>query len=495
MKKALLLISAFLICLSVLAGCGIRKPTQGSSNAIGDEEQNNGFDPFAPAEGNEKDFEPVVVDLNKRKIKVAVELNITTWANAQEYGEERTNPLRYYSRMDTQKRYNCTFVYQALPYEQLYKSLENNHIAGIFEYDAYEFRGYDVMPRIIASGAALNISEYYPFANDPAWNIPEVKNLGWWYGQKYAMAQGPSLEGYCLWYNKSLLAKYNQQDPWKYVDTDTWNFETFRKVALACTKRISSNMADSNYGFACETPFSFMAVANGGTIVDVSNGAPKLVYDSNQCKEAYEFVINLITKDKVMPSTDELLSLGIPTGDANYPYYGMPTGKVAMFPYRPGYGAWLVDQGVSEVGWVYPPKGPSANKYYIQALTQPPMYVIPVEVDEKKGITAAVQDMIAHWSSQKTNPAPITQQYDIFTNDPNQLVVYGPKAKDKRPLELLYAQGNHLVFSMEHHFGIVGDVQNVFSNVMDGTVNLNTALSAQKDVIQDKIDKLVKGSN
>ena len=510
MKKILTLISAFCLGISVLAGCGTRLGaiSGGDSDVYsldsestftsqgGNDEEVTSFydsDPFKAAAGNTKNFKETIKNLKGRNIIIA---------GMNKPGDTSVSGK---SLAETEQRYNCTFEFRPMSRNDVASKLQTAALAGKPDFDAGVLWGIDFLPRLINMGAVYPITDGYNIQNDPTWTNDYVKDLGWWMGKRYAIPTGPSFQGYAYWYNKELLIKNNLKDPWTYVENNTWNFANFKSLCQKVTKRMGANSSDSTYGWCCEAYYSSMIVANGGNLIDMVDGKYQVAIDSPKAIEAINFVIDLMTVSKVIPSTQELLALGCRTD--NPVYEGVSRGKVLFFPYTMGYCGEMKRSGASEaspvakegieakyIGCVYAPKGPSTKSYRIQSLTQPDMLMIARGADKPGDVALALQDYIGYWRTTKASYVTIGNAFENYKNGGNR-DIYGSTATDPNLFKLLTECGKITVYTNEMNLDMTGEFNNVFNEIKEGVADIKLVMQIQKNALQKKLNEKLAMNN
>ena len=427
----------------------------------------------SPAASGSTAFQVPIYDLKGATIRVYASSDWQDGASAQLYMN---------SFKQAEKVFNCKFTFTY--YDDAiaaYNQLVTSYTAGVANFDLFLMRGYNVCPKYAASGTILDLSKYYDYKSDPAWQNAYVKNIGVWKGDRYSLSYGDVEPGYAIWYNKSLFAAANVPDPWTYVNSNTWNWNTFRDVCKKLTRDTNGDGKTDVWAFNAENPLSMFITTNGGKLIDTSTSPAKFAADSPQATEAIEYYKLLYGTDKVIPSSTS----GLPTA----PFDQMETGKLAMFPYDVYYGPYLVQKGIkaSDLGWVYWPKGNSmlSSDYVIPAVTEPESWVVPAKVNNPKEIIAAVTYATAFWSKSATSPQDILSQQNVTLNNDSFLDILTGNNKT------LYSQGSkNSVYTEYLNYDLAGaQIDEMFNKILTNQLSTSTALSSYKDQIQTLINK------
>jgi ABC-type glycerol-3-phosphate transport system substrate-binding protein len=109
----------------------------------------------------------------------------------------------------------------------------------------------------------------------------------------------------CIYYNKRMFEEAGIPYP-----TDDWDWNKFLYVARKLTVREGENI--SRYGFfGAEWPnFVF---SNGGRIVDDEDNPTRCALNTPQARQGLQFYHDLIYKEKVMPSMQQMAASGMNT--------------------------------------------------------------------------------------------------------------------------------------------------------------------------------------
>ena len=424
-----------------------------------------------------KNFVEPVYDLGGRVIKIAWE--------RKAIDEKSDDTILFNSIKETEKKFNCTFKFvQKSDYFGLYESIILESNAKKATYDAYVLRGYDVLPNMANTGAILKMEEYYDFANDPAWQKKQVKDIGWFKGHKYGLAWEPNEIGHGLWYNRALLAQAGIPDLWTYVNNNTWNWDTFRRIS----KQFMQKKGDSNgdgrrdhYAFTAEDPWLTFVYTNNASLVKVgADGKAVLNLDSKNALDALTLIEQMHNVDHSIPDGKELGQI------TNSPFNAMFTGKVAMFPYHARYGAVLEAQKINDFGWIYLPKGPAATDYVTPTGSMPDMAMFPTYVKQPKEVIAAVQDALAYWDTSKKNPVVIEKKTEWLYNA-LKTSIKGDSFK------VLKKQALEPVFTWSNNYNLE-ELQTLLWPKILESKNVKSSVDSLKKTLQTKLDQKYSGT-
>ncbi|HBQ63592.1 MAG TPA: hypothetical protein DD727_01415 [Clostridiales bacterium] len=370
------------------SGTGTESEIQGNVNTEEPDENMTGGDEETSGSGT--GFAEDIRDLHGRTIRILVWRGAAAQPGSAFYEQEFH--ILYKSFKETEQRFNCKFEWVGMPTWNL--EITNTILAGKGPYDIYLMNHYVMFPQYVARGWALPIDEYYDFKNDPKWNLPENKDSNYWNGKKYAISDAAMAPGYALWYNRDLLDQSGVSDFWTYYDQGRWNWETFLEAMINLTHDVNGDGLLDQWGIAEGTWAGFM-ISNGGQPMDMTDPLnPKFNMFDAKCMKALSFVSELYFIHNVIPTEYSALR-----GSS---FNAMFTGKIASYAYHSAYGNRLAQEGIKNIGWVYMPKGPDADDYYIRTATLPDAYTVFPYAENKEDLVAAFQDAFAYWNPNKS---------------------------------------------------------------------------------------------
>lgn len=293
------------------------------------------------------------------------------------------------------EKYNVQFKIVTVPQIELEQQVELDALAHTATYDVVTIWGYNVAPTKSLSGHFLCMSDYYDF-NDGVWDTSEMSNVGTYEGKRYGLPIGFA-GNTSLFYNKKLVKAANLEDPWTYVESGTWNWETFKAFAKALTIDKNGDGEPEQFGMVNENPYLQFVLSNDASVIDMSSGRGEFVMDSDNAKKALEFVQGLYD-EKIIPTEQQIKDNGM--GSA---FGAMATGKAAMFTYNSEYAVYLANEAgmdIEDIGWVYFPKGPDATDYVAPNFTTQDCFMIPTYAENPEDLVLVMQDAMAYWSPE-----------------------------------------------------------------------------------------------
>lgn len=153
-----------------------------------------------------------------------------------------------------------------------------------------------------------------------------------------------SLAGGGLMFNKEIFAKFGLKNPYDYVAQGNWNWETFRQLAIDCT-RVDNGV--QYYGLGGPITSSLIR-ANGGGSSYYKDGKEVFGLDTPHALEAMEFSRKLYNDDKVCPTTSDAKFENGQIAMTGMSWYGLKT---------------YADEMGDKIGYTYFPIGPNTKDY------------------------------------------------------------------------------------------------------------------------------------
>lgn len=192
--------------------------------------------------------------------------------------------------------------------------------------------------------------------NDPKY-IRWMKAGGSYKGKQYGMVDS-SPSPYGFFYNKTLVEKLGLEDPYELQQKGEWTFAKFREFAKSATKDTNGDGKTDVFGVAgaygkLNTLTEQFIYANKGAIDKDANGEIKFSLNSENSIEALQYVGDLFNVDKsiMQPIPDDATKEFIAGKGVLYGGFSWELG---------GLKDSMKDQ---QLGYVFFPKGPKADKY------------------------------------------------------------------------------------------------------------------------------------
>jgi len=343
----------------------------GANNGSTDEGSTDG------GEGDEAAPQEEKFDLGGREIRISAWWDQTPKADTEE-GEKMLERIKR-----VEEKYNVKITFLNTDYWETANKVSSTVLAG------EPFAEIVNLPDgfiwgLLAGGFLTPLSDYIDFANEsvlPPDLIEAMKfgtNKVWAFYPPYA----PNMTG--LIYNKTLFEEAGLKTPQQLMDEDNWNWDTFLDAAIKLTKDKNGDGTIDQYGVAVAHYMiaPYLVFSNEANYYDEANR--KVVFDSPNAMEAFNFMYDLYNKHKVIKPNE-----GDPWND---PSRYFAAGEVAMYPG----GTWemgpRIGADVIDWGYVYLPKGPKATQY-VDPMTQAVGIVIPKGVEDPRAVYLIWQDL------------------------------------------------------------------------------------------------------
>lgn len=101
---------------------------------------------------------------------------------------------------------------------------------------------------------------------------------------------------YGIYYNDTMFKRAGVKTPIEYYNEGTWNWENFRKTALAMSEDTDNDGINDIFGFATWKDDIF-AIANGADLIKMENGSPVLNINDPRVTEGLQFFQDMFYTD------------------------------------------------------------------------------------------------------------------------------------------------------------------------------------------------------
>lgn len=336
----------------LIAGCagggGTTKTTQEPATTTPKEEPGNKEAEPAPEE------EPAI-DLNGETIKIGV------WydnADPRLVTEEKSPAQELQIKLieEAEAKYNCTIEFVKFgDYGKYVENFTTTSLSGTPFADIVLLELFWAFPQMVNKDFIQPVDDFLDL-NDPKY-ISWMKNGGSYNGKQYGMTDA-SPSPYGFFYNKTLVQKLGLEDPYELQQKGEWTWDKFRDFAKKATKDTNGDGKTDVYGVAggygtMNFVTEQFVYTNNATVDKNENGETEFSLDSENAIEALQFVSDLYNKDKsIMQPVPE---------DAGKEFIA---GKGVLYGgFSWELGGLLENMKNQELGYVFFPKGPKAEKH------------------------------------------------------------------------------------------------------------------------------------
>ncbi|CAM4014903.1 extracellular solute-binding protein [Paenibacillus alkaliterrae] len=333
------IILAFVLIFSII-GCSSGNSAEGEAPAETATEKPT-EDTKAPAEEPAEE----VIDMQGKPIKIAAwwsaDPRAVAEADRDAFAQKSIEVIE-----QVEKKYNTKIEFVTLDYNQFVEQFTTTSLAGEPIADIVRLELFWMFPKLVKDGFVAPLEDYIAIdqAKVPAWMIEG----GTYEGKQYGLVES-SPSGFGVWYNKTLFQKLGLEDPYQLQQKGEWTWEKFVEIAKNATKDSDGDGKVDTVGLSAGARdlFNMFVYTNNASVDVAEDGTPKFSLDSPNAMEAAQAFYDLYNTHKVVDTAGEQFV----------------NGKVAMtihFTWEIGnYKQNMTD----ELGFVFFPKGPKAEKY------------------------------------------------------------------------------------------------------------------------------------
>lgn len=159
--------------------------------------------------------------------------------------------------------------------------------------------------------------------NDPVWNKSVMEQMKY-NGRYYNVPK--DVVAFYIYYNKSMFENNGIKTPSEYYKEGTWNWENFKKSAIALTQDTNADGAIDQWGFNTgRNEYSSFFLANGADMVEFKDdGSIELALNNPKMMNALQLIQDGVYKHKYFSPNSNLAAVRDE----------FQTGKVAMVAER-----------------------------------------------------------------------------------------------------------------------------------------------------------------
>ena len=242
---------------------------------------------------------------------------------AEELTGDIVNDAVYDRNLKVQDRFNVKFsLITASASDGLGNGAMSSILAGDDEYDL-------IVPHAQASfsygnrGLALDWNTELPYVDlDKPWWDQNARDSFDINDKLYTMVGDISYLSLafsdCMFFNKALFDKYNEEYPYQKVLDGKWTFDEFTRIAKLCSEDLNGDgelkPEDDLYGYATYVWVGPIQVlySGGGRVIDKNkDGELELCYNTERNIQVYDWFFNLLKDDScyIEPNRDDFQSL------------------------------------------------------------------------------------------------------------------------------------------------------------------------------------------
>jgi len=292
MKVLSLLLVAVMLVLAACGGGSKNNSGSDSSSSSSSSSSNTSSSSSNDSGSSESAAdEPAPIDLGGRTIRVAA------WWDPKPAGDTIDSQARLDKIAELEKKYNFTFEWINIPFEEYMDRLTTSTLAGEPFADIAIMEIKRAIP-VVKQGLVLPLSEFTTATDDINNEQRLLMKQPPIAGVEYAFNEpGVSIVG--MYYNRDLVKRLGVKDPQELFEAGQWNWESFLQLAKDATRDTDNDGTIDVFGYSgwpADMARHF-GVTNGALFIneDLTLGMtdPKLI-------EALEFVNRVFNVENVV---------------------------------------------------------------------------------------------------------------------------------------------------------------------------------------------------
>jgi ABC-type glycerol-3-phosphate transport system substrate-binding protein len=342
--KALKIISVFLIIAMVFVGC-----SQPEEPAAQEPAAETPVAETPVAEEPAAEPEPEKIDLQGQTIKIAA------WWDADPRKVEEAKRSAYKIKQielieEVEKKYNCKIEYVNVGWGEFVQTFTTTSLAGEPFADIVRLELFWMFPKMVEDGFVAELDPWFNI-DDPKY-IPWMKKGGKYKGKQYGMIDGnPS--GFGIWYNKSMFERLGIEDPYELQKNGQWTWEKLLEISKAATQDTDGDGKTDVYGLTGSSGelFHMFVYSNKGSVDVASDGTFQYSLTTENAMQGAQAFYDFYNTHNVIELNPEDTSKSFVEGKA---------AMITHFTWQVGH---FKDNMTDQLGFVFFPKGPKADKY------------------------------------------------------------------------------------------------------------------------------------
>ena len=293
-------------------------------------------------------------------------LKLVSWYD-EALGEGSPDAIAIYENMEALKeKHNFDVEYVIVDYGEIQEAVTASLLAGTPLGDIIRLPRPWMIPTLTKQGLFHPVDEYV--VNENSFVLQYTEQHSEFDGRGYGFRIGAAGAAGGVFYNRTLMNELNLDPLQEYVNSDEWNWETFKTVAEAANQDTDNDGTVDTWGLA--TPNILVQALAGNEAAIVRDGQQTL--DDPATIEVMEFISAL--GDGIARPTEG--------GDWTEPKQFFLEGNTMMYVGQ-DYEMADFNDGLPDhdIGFLPFPKGPSATSYQTH-ITIPNYYTIPSAVED-----------------------------------------------------------------------------------------------------------------
>ncbi|NLH13575.1 MAG: extracellular solute-binding protein [Firmicutes bacterium] len=288
-----------------------------------------------------------------------------------------TNVLDEDVLAEAQQRFNFTFRYEVVGWDEYVEMAMARLLAGDSEYDVW-MMGQPHFVQLVGNNALLAADDILPegYYDDADSTVVQRVNSLKVKGKTYAFYTWQNvLNDMVFWvFNKDIFEREGLPDPYELYDKGEWTWDTVEKIALQATKDTDNDGEIDQYGIG-EMRTLFTLIPNEAKTVELVDGKYVFAFNKPEALAAINLVYRWRTLLKISQGTWDISEFSAGTRAM--------TGII-------GWQFWNLRNTDINYGVVPLPKGPNATKYRFP-IDKVSMFYLPANSKEPEKLIALVK--------------------------------------------------------------------------------------------------------
>jgi len=288
-----------------------------------------------------------------------------------------TNVLDEDVLAEAQQRFNFTFRYEVVGWDEYVEMAMARLLAGDSEYDVW-MMGQPHFVQLVGNNALLAVDDILPegYYDDADSTVVQRVNSLKVKGKTYAFYTWQNVLNdmvFCV-FNKDIFEREGLPDPYELYDKGEWTWDTVEKIALQATKDTDNDGEIDQYGIG-EMRTLFTLIPNEAKTVELVDGKYVFAFNKPEALAAINLVYRWRTLLKISQGTWDISEFSAGTRAM--------TGII-------GWQFWNLRNTDINYGVVPLPKGPNATKYRFP-IDKVSMFYLPANSKEPEKLIALVK--------------------------------------------------------------------------------------------------------
>ncbi len=427
----------------------------------------------------EKVTEKLSYDLGGTTIVYATNVATNIWADTE---DTRVEYRTVYKRvMEAAEKFNFKFETKLTLGNLYYTEIINNTLAGVKYADIIQQYSAQAYPAYVNNNIMVATDEYLDYELPVMKANPVQYYATNWKGRHYGFTCLYEYGNADILLNRPVLAREGQPDVLDMVEAGTWTWDVFLQIAINCTKDLNGDGIIDQWGLILPGNTRFMQelmYSNGVFPLEVEGDKVVFKLDSPPAMRALQFASDLVYIHKVTKNDNATTVKTYVAGKGAMAIVNFMNNRPIL--------AVGVDSGIAPL-----PKGPDVGVYQNRMVAAGVFSVLTTCLYPKE-VTQIFTEACLLWD-ENLKPIPAYQEvldvygYDWLWNPLNPI----RRISTEREFELCYEMLYPLLrVEVTTGYPDLTNIlnNNVYTNILTGTMSVAQAVAAVKSQILDIIE-------